>query len=104
MSATLMPGAMPAKAMTASASPTRSRASSVEKLSPTIGATARPAGGNSLFASCCLQPSKAKAARTASLVDIFNFDALARDALGQSGGHEAIEVAVQHIRRRRRGD
>src|SRR4029079_7274814 len=104
MSETLLPGLTPAKAMTDSASPVRSRASSVEKLSPTMGATSRPAGGNSVLASCCLQPSSAKAAKTASLVDIFNFNALAGDALGHSRSHEPVEVAVEHIRWSGRGD
>src|SRR5690606_33473566 len=111
MSATLMPGTTPAKAITASASPTRSRASSVEKLSPTIGATSRPAAGNSdCGAGSARQAARmssesrgAEALATICLVHILNFDLLASDALRQGGGHEPVEVAVEDIGRRRRG-
>src|SRR5687767_15808071 len=109
MSATLMPGATPAKAITASASPRRSRASSVEKLSPMIGATSRFAAGNSdLPAGSARQAARmvtiaknavrsersrgtcldfARHERSlfiAPLLDILDFNLLAGDPLGQS--------------------
>ena len=37
-------------------------------------------------------------------VHIFDLDLLAGDALRQSGGHEAVEVAVEHVGRRGGGD
>src|SRR5215203_2195216 len=103
MSATLMPGLMPAKAITASASPTRSRASSVEKLSPTIGATSRPAAGKSDLAAGCWQASSASAAKAGNLLHILDLYAFAGDPLRQGRGHEPVEVAVEHVRRRWRG-
>src|SRR5687768_12793410 len=102
MSATLMPGLMPAKAITASASPSRSRASSVEKLSPTIGATSRLAAGKSDLGAACSHAASRPAARTASLVDILDLDSLPGHSLGQGRGHEAVEFAVEHVRWRRR--
>src|SRR3546814_2074554 len=47
MSATVMPGRTSAESITSSASLTRSRASSVDHLVETVGATGRSAGGKS---------------------------------------------------------
>src|SRR5215217_7664079 len=98
-----MPGRMSAKAITASDSPTRSRASSVEKLSPTIGATSRPAAGKSDLGAGCSQPNSASDAKAANLLHILDLDPFAGDALRQGRGHEPVEVAVEHVRWRWRG-
>src|SRR4029453_528880 len=108
MSATDMPGLMPAKAMTSSASPRRSRASSVEKMSETIGATGRSASGKvGPCGSARHDASTASRSRTGTvaartgntLVDVLDIDLLARHPLRQGGGHEAVEVAVEHVAR-----
>src|SRR5690349_12983895 len=100
-----MPGAIPASRITSSASPTRSRASSVEKLSETIGATGRCALGKGDASGSARQAATVISKRaTVALIDILNFHFLAGHALRQSRGHEAVEIAVQHVRRRSRGD
>src|SRR5688500_3427774 len=49
--------------------------------------------------------SSAAGVRTAgALVDIFHFDLLAADALRQRRGHEAVEIAVEHVGGRGGGD
>src|SRR5690242_9435464 len=90
--------------MTSSASPRRSRESSVEKVSPTIGAAERCALGNCGSEGWARQEASEATAMSASiLVDILDLDRLARHALRQGRGHEPVEVAVKHIARRRRG-
>src|SRR6185369_11111127 len=96
-----MPGLMPASSITCSASPKRSRASSVEKESPTIGATGRCACGNCGSPGCARQAVSASA-RKAALFHILDLDGLASDALRQGRGHESVEIAVEHIGRRSR--
>ena len=81
MSATDMPGVTPAKAITASASPSRSRASSVEKLSLTIGALARCDLGKVDCGSARSQAASAKAMRAIALIDILDLDLFAADPL-----------------------
>src|SRR3990170_3373827 len=127
-----MPGLTPARRMTSSASPTRSRASSVEKLSPTIGERSRWAAGNGDLEASCRHPARATTANRAMsgpelpprqfrmpmngsrlsprqprmsfiLFDILDLDPLAGDALRQSRGHEPVEIAVEHVERRGRG-
>src|SRR5687767_12302885 len=110
MSATDMPALIPAKAITSSASPSRSRASSVEKRSDTIGATGRSASGKRgacgsarhAASSTANSISTGRAARACILVDVLDIDLLARHALRQGGGHEAVEVAVENVTRRGR--
>src|SRR5690349_20800606 len=113
MSATDMPGWTCAAATTASNSPTRSRTSSVEKASDTIGATSRPEGGKLSAASPSARQAASASARQQNasvpparriLVDVFHVDLLARHPLARSSGHEAVEIAVEHVARRRRGD
>src|SRR4051812_32267521 len=102
-----MPGFTPASRMTSSASPRRSRASSVEKTSLTVGATGRLAFGKCGSLGFARQPPsdrRMRAASAAALVDILDLDGLASDALGQCRGHEAVEVAIEHVRRRGRRD
>src|SRR5262245_26828748 len=95
-----MPGATSARRMTASASPVRSRTSSVETLSLTIGATARPAFGNSLVRGSAWQAATNKISRAAdALLDILDFHLFASDALRQGGGHELVEIAVEYVSR-----
>ena len=103
MSATDMPGLTSAKAITASASPSRSRASSVEKLSQTIGATGAvglgearrlrlgAAGGESS------SETRQTTAARAHLIDILDLDRFAGHPLRQGRGHEAVEIAVEHV-------
>src|SRR5215218_7067213 len=104
MSATHIPGATPASFSTCSASPSRSRASSVEKASLTIGATSRSALGKRGSSGAWRQAPSAVSRRKAQkrLFDILDLDALAGDALRQSRGHEPVQVAVEHIARRSR--
>src|SRR4029078_2387355 len=85
-------------------SPRRSRASSVEKASLTIGATSRWALGNCGCRGCSRQESSRKAARAAALFHILAFDRLPRHALRQGRGHEAIEIAIEDVAGRGRGD
>src|SRR5438105_4981434 len=93
-----MPGFTPASAMTCSASPTRSRASSVENAPPTIGATSRCALGKCGCDGWARQPASARtAAAAAALLHILNLDRFAGHALRQSGGHEPVEIAVEHV-------
>src|SRR6185369_1632262 len=100
-----MPGFIPASCMTSSASPRRSRASSVENVSPTIGATGRCALGNCGSLGCARQAVSASAAAIAdALFHILNLDSLAGHALGEGRGHEPVEVAVEHIAWAGRGD
>src|SRR6476646_4954151 len=102
-----MPGLMPASSITSSASPRRSRASSVEKVPPTIGATSRWAAGNLGSVGCARHEAIASAsiaAMMAVLFDSFDHDGFARDALRQGGGHEAVEIAVEDVAGRGRGD
>src|SRR6185369_17803884 len=93
-----MPGLMPASPITSSASPKRSRASSVEKESPTIGATGRWALGNCGSDGVARHAVRASAAaRAAALLHILDLDRLAGHALRQRRGHEPVEIAVQHV-------
>src|SRR3954454_24276196 len=94
-----MPGLRPAIRMTSSASPSRSRASSVEKVSPTIGATSRCALGNRGWLGCARHEASASNSTAAALalLHILDLNPLAGDALGQRGGHEPVEIAVEHI-------
>src|SRR5579872_2287083 len=126
-----MPFFTPASCITCSASPARSRASSVEKVPPTIGATSRWALGKCGWRGCSRQV-KSKAAqsvitalarnsregcrrfaraRSASkwrnvsiLLDILDLDRLAGHSLRQGCGHESIEVAVERVTGRSRRD
>src|SRR5688572_13372637 len=97
-----MPGLTAASSITCSASPSRSRASSVEKLSPMIGATSRCGLGNGPCSGACrhAQTIAASANSHGDLLHILDLDPLAGDALRQSGGHEPVEVAVEHVTRR----
>src|SRR5215213_6390080 len=98
MSATDMPCATPASRIDSSASPSRSRASSVEKESPTIGATSRCALGNCGSAGWARQAARASSAATRpALLHILDLDPLAGHPLRQSGGHEPVEIAVEHV-------
>src|SRR4051812_37229121 len=91
--------------MTSSASPSRSRASSVEKASSTIGATSRWAFGKAGCAGSDRHEASTKtAAATAALFHILDLDGFARDALRQCGRHEPVEIAVEDVTRRGRGD
>src|SRR5688572_21109938 len=92
-----MPGLTPASATTRLNSPWRSRASSVEKESPTIGATGRCALGKLFSLAGCRHDASASKARMTSLVDILDLDLFARHALRQGRRHEAVEVAVEHV-------
>src|SRR5438874_699341 len=93
-----MPGFTPASCITSSASPTRSRASSVEKASPTIGATSRWALGKCGSLGCARQAvSASRAAAAAALLHILDLDRFAGHPLRQSGGHEPVEIAVEHV-------
>src|SRR3982750_2667164 len=103
-----MPRLTPASCITASASPMRSRASSVEKVLPTIGATGRWALGKCGSLGCARHEAIAVKAQSAAphLLHIFDLDRLAGHALRQSRGHEAVEIAVEHVawsRRRHSG-
>src|SRR5438132_10047332 len=99
-----MPRFTPASSMTCSASPARSRASSVEKESPTIGATSRCALGKCGSLGCARQAPSARiaAAAAADLLHILDLDRFARHPLREGCGHEAIEVAIEHIAGARR--
>src|SRR5436190_21331262 len=105
-----MPGLTPASAVTSSASPSRSRASSVEKASPTIGETSRCAAGKRGSLGCARHEEVNSNARRspplrrgrAKLLNILDLDGLAGDALRQRRGHEPVEVAVKHVGRRGR--
>src|SRR5512141_2081832 len=99
-----MPGTTPASWMTCSASPTRSRASSVEKESPTIGATGRSAFGKRGCSGAWRQApiAEIRSRAMSALFDILDLDALAGNALGKGRGHEPVEIAVEHVARRRR--
>src|ERR1041385_114366 len=100
-----MPGFTPASSITSSASPTRSRASSVEKLSPTIGATSRWAEGKCGSVGWARAAGSATSAASAPvLFHILDLDLFARDPLRQGRGHEAVEITVEHVAWRRRGD
>src|SRR6476469_10688693 len=102
-----MPRLTPARRMTSSASPSRSRASSVEKVLLTVGATARLAFGNCGSLGLARQPGSDRtntAARAAVLVHILDLDGFARHPLRQGRRHEAVEVAVERIARAGRGD
>src|SRR6476661_1156506 len=105
-SATDIPGLTPANCITSSASPARSRASSVEKVVPTIGATSRCAVGKRGSDGCARQPARKSntAAVLAALFDILDLDCLAGHALRQGCRHEAVKVAVEHVARAGRGD
>src|SRR5436305_14476010 len=93
-----MPAFTPASCITSSASPTRSRASSVENESPTIGATSRWAVGKCGSLGCARQEATAKiAAAAAALLHILDLDDFARDTLRQGGRHEPVEAAVEHV-------
>src|SRR5687767_2452442 len=93
-----MPGLTPANCITCSASPTRSRVSSVEKLSPTMGATGRRTCGKSGGTGSERQEASSNsAASAAALFDILDFHALAGHALRQGGGHEPVEVAIKDV-------
>src|SRR5438445_7469348 len=93
-----MPGFTPASSMTCSASPTRSRASSVEKASPTIGATSRCALGKRGSLGCARQAASATtAAAAAVLLHILDLYRFSRHPLRQRGGHEPVEIAVEHV-------
>src|SRR3954462_5782139 len=101
-----MPGFTAASSITSSASPSRSRASSVEKVSPTIGATSRFARGNCGSDGCAWHPASAAALTTATqanLFNVFDLDGLAGDPLREGGGHEAVKVAIEHVARAGRG-
>src|SRR6185503_19909967 len=101
-----MPGFTPASCITCSASPTRSRASSVEKLSPTIGATSRSALGKCGSLGYARQAARRENAATsaAALFHILDLDRFAGDTLRQGRGHEPVEIAVEHVARRGRRD
>src|SRR4029079_7915171 len=100
-----MPGLTPASAMTCSASPTRSRASSVEKVSLTVGATSRCAAGNCGSLGCARQPATSmSAAAAAALFHILDLDGFAGHPLRQGRGHETIEIAIQDVAGRCGGD
>src|SRR6476646_3188046 len=100
-----MPGLMPASSITSSASPRRSRASSVEKVPPPIGATSRWAAGKCGSDGCARQAARASAATNEnSLFDILDLNRLAGHALRQGSGHETVEVTVENIARAGRGD
>src|SRR3954462_2818636 len=94
-----MPGLSSASSITCSASPTRSRASSVEKVSPTMGATSRCAVGKrgSLGSARQAARSSSVAPSASALFDILDLNRFARNALRQSRGHESVEVTVEHI-------
>src|SRR5256885_14748644 len=99
-----MPGLIPVSCITSSASPSRSRASSVEKESPTIGATSRCAVGKRGSLGCARQAASARTQRDTAtariaLFHILDLDRLAGQALRQRGGDEAVEVAVEHVAR-----
>src|SRR5438477_4665477 len=95
-----MPGFTPASSITSSASPSRSRASSVEKVPPTIGATSRLALGKCGSLGCARQAASARtrtAAAAAALFDILDLDCFAGHPLRQRRGHEPVEVAVEDV-------
>src|SRR3954468_21311212 len=99
-----MPGFTPASSITSSASPIRSRASSVENVPPTIGAISRCALGKCGSLGCARQAATARAATAAAvLLHILNLDRLSGRSLRQRGGHEPVEVAVKDIGRAGRG-
>src|SRR5690348_5032289 len=99
-----MPVRTPASCMTCSASPNRSRASSVENVSLTMGATVRWALGKRLSPGCALQESSRSAASAAALFHILDLDRFAGHALRQSRGHEPVEIPVEDVARRRGSD
>src|SRR5512139_708292 len=93
-----MPGVTSARRMTSSASPVRSRTSSVEKLSLTIGATARPTFGNSSGFCSARQAAAARIKRTTdALLNILDFHLFAGNALRQRCRHELVQVAVKNV-------
>src|SRR5438270_10253131 len=92
-----MPGLIPASAITCSASPRRSRASSVEKVSLTVGATSRWAAGNCGSLGCARQPARSRQAAAAVLLHTLDLDGFAGYPLRQRRGHEAVEIAVQYV-------
>jgi hypothetical protein len=91
------------QAITSSASPSRSRASSVEKLSPTIGATSRCGSGKRGAAARRRRrrQQRAKQQQEQALASPYSTSStstfLAGHALRQGRGHEAVEVAVEHV-------
>src|SRR5690242_17861418 len=102
-----MPCLTPASFMTSSASPSRSRASSVEYAPLTVGATSRCALGNRGSVGWALQAVSARTAAAAadpSLLDILDLDRLARHPLGQRRRHEPVEIAIEHVSWRGRSD
>src|SRR5260221_9862693 len=99
-----MPGLTPAICITCSASPTRSRASSVEKVSLTVGATSRWGAGNCGSLGWARQAARTRHVAAAALFHILDLDGFTGHPLRQGRGHEAIEVAIQHVAGRRRGD
>src|SRR5205085_12160005 len=93
-----MPGLTPASCITCSASPTRSRASSVEKVSLRVGATSRWAAGNCGSLGCARQAERRTTDAAATpLLHILDLDFLSSDPLRQRGGHETVEVAIRHV-------
>src|SRR3954469_17521370 len=93
-----MPALTPASCMTSSASPARSRASSVEKVPPTMGATSRWAVGNRGSDGCARQAASARtAAAAAALLHILDLYGFAGHPLRQRRSHEAVEIAVEHV-------
>src|SRR5436190_84243 len=106
-----MPAVTSASRTTSSASPSRSRASSVEKDSSTIGATSRPASGNTWRCGSARQPASPSSNAPVSaaelpvsqpcpaliLVDILDVHLLAGDPLREGRCHEPVEVSVQHV-------
>src|SRR5258708_4546604 len=98
-----MPGVTPASSITSSASPARSRASSVEKAPLTVGATSRCAEGKCGSDGWARQAaSNRTAAAAAALLHILDLDRFASHPLRQRRGHEAVEVAVEDVARARR--
>src|SRR4051794_12116470 len=99
-----MPGFTAASSITSSASPMRSRASSVENVPPTIGAMSRCALGKCGSLGCARQAATARtAAAAAVLFHILNLDRFAGHSLRERGSHEPVEVAVKDIGRAGRG-
>src|SRR5207237_3834047 len=91
-------GFTPASCITCSASPTRSRASSVENALPTIGATSRWALGKCGSLGCARQAVSASSAAAATgLLHILDLDRFPGHPLRQSRGHEPVEIAVEHV-------
>src|SRR4051794_19331689 len=93
-----MPDLIPASSITSSASPTRSRASSVEKASPTIGATSRCALGKCGSLGCARQAASVRnAAAAAALVHILDHNGFASHPLRQRRGHKSVEIAIEDV-------